>query len=48
MVLTLYNRGKGDSPYGEKYKSPTFWAGKPPWIKRTWWAIQRFFNMKIF
>jgi len=48
MTLTLHNRMKGVSPYGEKYKSPTFRAGKQPWFKRLWWAIKKFFNMRIF
>jgi len=36
MSLILHNRTKGDSPYGEKYKSPSFRMGSS-----RWWKIKR-------
>ena len=48
MTLTLHNRPKGKSVYGEKFKSPTFKVGEQPWLKRLWRAIKKFFNTRIF
>lgn len=48
MTLTLHNRPQGKVVFGEKFRSPTFKVGKQPWLKRLWWAIKKFFNMRIF
>lgn len=48
MTFILHNRIKGSSPYGEKYKSPTFKIPRPSWLYRAWKAIGRFFNIRIF
>jgi len=37
MTLILHNREKGLSPYGERYKSPSFRLGNP-----FWWRVKRF------
>ena len=48
MSLTLHNRVKGKSPYGEKYKLPTFKIPRATWIQRLWQIIKKFLNKRIF